>query len=90
VPAAERGRLNCYPDLQCHILKKRVRIPQNGGPVPETRRRGWLDSDSVLNSPGTVLPFVELTPGAYRWEQTVKSWLRRFGYYSLFPSGALR
>jgi peptidoglycan/LPS O-acetylase OafA/YrhL len=25
VPAAER--LNCYPDLQCHILKKGVRIP---------------------------------------------------------------
>ena len=57
---------------------------------PDTRRRGWLDSDSVLDSPGTVLPFVELTPGAYRWEQTVKSWLRRFGYYSLFPSGTLR
>jgi hypothetical protein len=55
-----------------------------------TRRRGWLDSDSVLDSPATVLPFVELTPGAYRREQAVKSWLRRFGYYSLFPSGALR
>ena len=43
-----------------------------------------------LDSSGTVLPFVELTPGAYRWEQTFRSWLRRFGYYSLFPSGALR
>jgi hypothetical protein len=58
--------------------------------LEETRRRGWLDSDSVLDSPGTVLPFAELTPGAYRREQALKSWLRKFGYYSLFPSGALR
>jgi hypothetical protein len=54
-----------------------------------TRRRGWMDSNSVLDSPGTVLPFVELTPRAYHREQAVKLWLRRFGYYSLFQSGAL-
>jgi hypothetical protein len=53
------------------------------------RRRGWLDSDRVLDLPGTVLPFVELTPRAYHREQAFKSWLRRFGYYNLFPSGAL-
>jgi hypothetical protein len=54
-----------------------------------TRRRGWLDSESVLDSPGTVLPFEELTPCAYHREQAVKLWLRRFGYYSLFQGGAL-
>jgi hypothetical protein len=53
------------------------------------RRRGWLDSDRVLDLPGTILPFVELTPRAYHREQAFKSWLRRFGYYNLFPSGAL-
>jgi hypothetical protein len=54
-----------------------------------TQRRGWLDSDSVLDTPSTVLPFEELTPRAYQREQAVKLWLRRFGYYSLFQSGAL-
>jgi hypothetical protein len=55
-----------------------------------TQARGWLDSSNVLDSPGTVLPFVELTPGAYHREQALKLWLRRCGYYSLFPSEALR
>jgi hypothetical protein len=54
-----------------------------------TERRGWLASDSVLDSPGTVLPFVELTPRAYHREQVIKLWLKRCGYYSLFQSGAL-
>jgi hypothetical protein len=57
--------------------------------LEEATDRGWLDSDNVMDSPGTVLPFIELTPGTYRRDQAVKSWLRRFGYYSLFPSGAL-
>jgi hypothetical protein len=52
--------------------------------------RGWLDSDRVLDDPGRVLPFAELTPGIYQREQALKLWLRRFGYYSLFPSGAMR
>jgi hypothetical protein len=54
-----------------------------------TRRRGWLDADNVLDGSGTVLPFVELTPAAYHRERAAKLWLRRFGYYSLFSSGAL-
>jgi hypothetical protein len=53
------------------------------------QRRGWLDYDRVLDTPSTVLPFEELTPRAYHREQAVKLWLRRFGYYSLFQSGAL-
>jgi hypothetical protein len=58
--------------------------------LEEATNRGWLDSDNVMDRPGTVLPFIELTPGTYRRDQAVKSWLRKFGYYSLFPSGALR
>jgi hypothetical protein len=54
------------------------------------KERAWLDSDNVLDQQGTILPFVELTPSTYRRDQAVKSWLRRFGYYSLFPSGALQ
>ena len=52
-------------------------------------KREWLGAEKVLDQPGTVLPFVELTAGTYRRDQTVKSWLRRFGYYTLFPSGAV-
>jgi hypothetical protein len=58
--------------------------------LDEASRRSWLDSDNTLDQPGIVLPFVELTPRTYRRGQTVKSWLKRFGYYSLFPSGALQ
>jgi hypothetical protein len=57
--------------------------------LEEAANQARLDGDNVMDRPGTVLPFVELTPGTYRREQAVKSWLRRFGYYSLFPSGAL-
>jgi hypothetical protein len=59
--------------------------------LQEAHQRKWLDSDTVLDQPGTILPFVELTQDAYRRDQAVKSWLKRFGYYSLFPaSGALQ
>jgi hypothetical protein len=56
--------------------------------LQQLAERAWMDSDSVLDQPGAVLPFVELTAGTYRRDQALKSWLRRFGYYSLFPSGA--
>jgi hypothetical protein len=43
-----------------------------------------------MDSPGIVLPFMGLTLGTYSRERAVKSWLGRFGYYRLFPSGSLR
>lgn len=54
------------------------------------RERRWLESDTLLDLPGSVIPFVELTRGAYNREQTIKVWLKKMGYYSLFPSGALQ
>jgi hypothetical protein len=51
----------------------------------------WLDAHTVMEQPGGIVPFVELTHDAYRRDQALKSWLKRFGYYSLFPaSGALQ
>ncbi len=58
--------------------------------LAEATSQEGLESDNVMDRPGTVLPFSELTPGTYHRDQAVKSWLRRFGYYSLFPSGAMR
>jgi hypothetical protein len=58
--------------------------------LQEAKERGWLDSDKSLDKIGAVLPFIELTPGAYRREQAIKSSLRRVGYYSLFSRGALQ
>jgi hypothetical protein len=49
-----------------------------------------LDFDTVLDQPGTIVPFVELTQNVYRRDQALKLWLKRVGYYSLFPaSGAV-
>jgi hypothetical protein len=56
----------------------------------QAAERTWMDSDRVLDQPGAVLPFVELTAGTYRRDQALKLWLRRFGYCSLFPCGAWR
>jgi hypothetical protein len=53
-------------------------------------QRGWLDSDTVLDQPGAVLPFVELTPTDFRRDQAIKLWVRKSGYYLVFPSGGLR
>jgi hypothetical protein len=58
--------------------------------LQEAKERGWLDTDGVLDQPGEPRPFVELTARAYQRNQAMKSWLRRFGYYSLFPSGAFQ
>jgi hypothetical protein len=54
------------------------------------RQRHWLSSDHVLDQPSTLTPFVELTRSAYNRDQTIKLWLRKLGYYNLFPSGALQ
>jgi hypothetical protein len=54
------------------------------------RQRGWLDSGKVLDQPGKIDPFVELTRSVYNRDQTIKLWLRKLGYYNLFPSGALQ
>jgi hypothetical protein len=58
--------------------------------LQEAKERTWLDTDGVLDQPGEICPFVELTPRAYHRNQAMKSWLKRFGYYSLFPSGAFQ
>jgi hypothetical protein len=54
-----------------------------------TCRRGWLHSESVLDSPGVVLPFVELTFRDHHRQQALKSWLKKLGYYSMFQRGEL-
>jgi hypothetical protein len=59
--------------------------------LEEAQQGRRLDGDTVLDQPGTIVPFVELTEDVYRRDQALKSWLKRFGYYSLFPtSGALQ
>jgi hypothetical protein len=58
--------------------------------LQRAKESSWLDVDGVLDQPGEILPFVELTPRAYRRDLAMKSWLRKFGYYSVFPSGALQ
>jgi hypothetical protein len=50
------------------------------------KERGWLEGGGLLNQAGKILPFVELTPNSYRWEQGVKTCLKRLGYYSVFQS----
>jgi hypothetical protein len=58
--------------------------------LQEAEHRGWLDSDRELDEPGPVLPFVELTTSVFRRDQAIKSWVKRSGYYHVFPSGGLR
>jgi hypothetical protein len=57
--------------------------------LEEAKQRGLLDRGNRLDQPGAVRPFVELTVRAYRTDQKLKSWLRRFGYYSFLPSSSL-
>jgi hypothetical protein len=52
------------------------------------KQGAWLDANGVLDQPGKIRPFVELTAGIYRRDQAMKSGLKKSGYYSLFPSGA--
>ena len=82
------------PQLLAHEPFPTIKCFHAGGEakhwLEETRRRGLLDTGNVLESSATVLPFEELTPGTYQRDQAIRLWLRRFGYYSVFPSGVLR
>lgn len=50
----------------------------------EARRRGMLDGGTVLDKPGRVVPFEELTPEEYAREMAFKRMLQAFGYYHIF------
>ena len=82
------------PQLLRHEPFSTIKCFHGGGEakywLEEAANRAWLNSDNIMDRPGKMLPFVELTPGTYRRDQAVKSWLRRFGYYSLFSTGALQ
>jgi hypothetical protein len=81
------------PQLIRHEPFSRMKCFHAGGEakywLQGAKQRAWLDSDELLDKPGVIRPFVELTPRAYRRDQALKACLKRFGYYSLFPSGAL-
>jgi hypothetical protein len=55
--------------------------------LASTKEYGWMHGGTLLNEPGDIRPFIELTPNLYRWEQRVKSALERIGYYHAFQSG---
>jgi hypothetical protein len=82
------------PQLLRHEPVSTIKCFHAGGEakhwLEEATNRGGLDCDNVMDRPGTVSPFIELTPTTYHRDQAVKSWLRRFGYYNLFRSGALK
>jgi hypothetical protein len=54
--------------------------------IAGAEERGSLEGGNLLNQQGEILPFVELTPNLYRWEQRVKTCLKRLGYYNVFQS----
>jgi hypothetical protein len=54
--------------------------------LAEAKQAGLMESGSEQTAPGTVIPFVELTPKEYGREQAVKGTLRKMGYYKLFGS----
>jgi hypothetical protein len=58
--------------------------------VEAAERRGWLECGNTRNEPAKTLPFVELTSGIFQRDQALKSWVRKSGYYRLFPFGSLR
>jgi len=57
--------------------------------LQEAKQRGWLDHDQMLDMPGPVRPFVELTPGLFQADKRLRSLLRKIGYYRFFPGGSL-
>lgn len=81
------------PRLLRHEPFSRMKCFHAGGEakywLQEAGQSARLDSDELLDKPGVIRPFVELTSRAYRRDQALKAWLKRFGYYSLFPSGGL-
>jgi hypothetical protein len=51
----------------------------------ETKNKGYLDSNETKTHPSRPLPFKELKPDVFAQIERRRSWLRRAGYYSLFP-----
>ncbi len=49
---------------------------------------GAHKSSAAKLQPGRILPFVELTPARYRFEQGAKDLLRGLGYYRVFGANA--
>lgn len=49
----------------------------------DAAERGLIESKNELNQPSPTMPFVELTPQRYDWEQRIKGVLHGLGYYSL-------
>jgi hypothetical protein len=51
----------------------------------EAKNKGYLDSNEARTLPTRPLPFVELKPNAFAQIERRRDWLRKAGYYSLFP-----
>ena len=85
VPGPQLLRIEPFSSIKCF---------HGGGEakywLDTAKQRHWLDSDKVLDRPGKVAPFVELTRSVYHRDQAIKLWLKKLGYYNLFPSGALQ
>ncbi len=58
--------------------------------LEEAKQEGWLDSGNTVDQASPISPFVELTTSYFRRDQAIKLWVRKSGYYHLFPSGGLR
>ena len=69
-----------WPDIKCFHA---------GGEAKwwllEAERRGFLDSDKVMSGKFSPLPFEELAPEVFAIIERRRLWLRKMGYYSLFP-----
>jgi hypothetical protein len=51
----------------------------------DAKAKGFLDSDEAKSFNSTPLPFQELTPDVFAGIERRRLWLKRLGYYSLFP-----
>lgn len=54
--------------------------------LPDVKSAGLLDTDVDRTSSGMIQPFVELSPKQYQRELSMKSLLRKMGYYRIFQS----
>ena len=55
--------------------------------LSEAKTNGYLDLDGVQDRASGIIPFIELTPDMFARIERRRAWLRRVGYYSLFPHG---
>jgi hypothetical protein len=55
--------------------------------LSEAKTKGYLDLNGVQDRASAVLPFVELKPDMFARIERRRAWLKRVGYYSLFPHG---